>query len=97
MLNTVDLHLGRRLRTRRRLLCLTQSDLASACGLQFQQIQKYESGANRMSAARLWQLSQALGVGVAYFYDGLLAPLRPGPTGVILGLETAIIPQGAAR
>jgi transcriptional regulator with XRE-family HTH domain len=74
VLNDVDLHLGRRLRSRRRLLCLTQQELAAACGLQFQQIHKYENGSNRMSAARLWQLSQALGVGIPYFYDGLLGP-----------------------
>ena len=72
MPETFDLHLGRRLRHRRRLLDLTQVQLATYCGLTFQQIQKYESGLSRMSAARLWQLSKVLGVGVAYFYDGTL-------------------------
>jgi len=67
----IDLHLGRRLRRRRRLLGLTQQQLAGACGVRFQQIQKYECGANRISAARLWQLSSALEVPVGYFYDGL--------------------------
>lgn len=71
MRNDIDLHLGKRLRRRRRLLGLTQQQLAGACGVRFQQIQKYECGANRISAARLWQLSEALEVPVAYFYDGL--------------------------
>ena len=67
----IDLHLGRRLRRRRRLLGLTQQQLAVQVGVRFQQIQKYECGANRISAARLWQLSEALEVPVGYFYDGL--------------------------
>jgi transcriptional regulator with XRE-family HTH domain len=69
--NNIDVHLGKRLRRRRRLLGLTQQQLAGACGVRFQQIQKYECGANRISAARLWQLSEALEVPVGYFYDGL--------------------------
>lgn len=69
--NQIDVHLGKRLRRRRRLLGLTQQQLAGACGVRFQQIQKYECGANRISAARLWQLSEALEVPVGYFYDGL--------------------------
>jgi len=69
--NDIDLHLGKRLRRRRRLLGLTQQQLAGTVGVRFQQIQKYECGANRISAARLWQLSEALEVPVAYFYDGL--------------------------
>src|SRR5271155_2253933 len=71
----IDLLLGRRLRGRRRLIGLTQSQLALRVGVRFQQIQKYESGANRISAARLWRFCQALDVPVDYFYDGL----RPGP------------------
>ena len=69
--NDIDVHLGKRLRRRRRLLGLTQQQLAGACGVRFQQIQKYECGANRIAAARLWQLSEALEVPVGYFYDGL--------------------------
>ena len=71
--NMIDVHLGKRLRRRRRLLGLTQQQLAGACGVRFQQIQKYECGANRISAARLWQLAEALEVPVGYFYDGLSA------------------------
>lgn len=71
MATDIDLHLGRRLRRRRRLLGLTQQQLANQVGIRFQQIQKYECGANRISAARLWQLAEALESNVAYFYDGL--------------------------
>ena len=71
MATDIDLHLGRRLRRRRRLLGLTQQQLAIQVGIRFQQIQKYECGANRISAARLWQLAEALETPVNYFYDGL--------------------------
>ena len=71
MANDIDLHLGKRLRRRRRLLGLTQQQLAGAVGVRFQQIQKYECGANRISAARLWALSEALEVPINYFYDGI--------------------------
>lgn len=84
--NNIDVHLGKRLRRRRRLLGLTQQQLAGACGVRFQQIQKYECGANRISAARLWQLSEALEVPVGYFYDGLAdAPKREPVIGEGLG------------
>ena len=71
MANDIDLHIGKRLRRRRRLLGLTQQQVAQVVGIRFQQIQKYECGANRISAARLWQLAEALEVPVNYFYDGL--------------------------
>ena len=71
MAHPIDLHVGRRLRARRRFLNLTQEKLANACDIRFQQIQKYESGANRISASRLWALGQALDVSVAYFFEGL--------------------------
>ena len=67
----IDLLLGRRLRRRRRLMGLTQSQLAEKVGVRFQQVQKYEAGANRISAARLWLFCQALEVDVAYFFEGL--------------------------
>ena len=73
MAGSIDLHLGKRLRRRRRLLGLTQQQLASAVGVRFQQIQKYECGANRISAARLWELAEALEVPINYFYEGLEA------------------------
>ena len=71
MTDTTDLHVGKRLRRRRRLLGLTQQELASQVGVRFQQIQKYECGANRMTSSRLYDLSQALNVSVQYFFDGI--------------------------
>jgi transcriptional regulator with XRE-family HTH domain len=77
---SVDIHLGKRLRWRRRHMGLTQQDLGVACGVRFQQIQKYESAANRMSAAVLWRLAKVLQVDVRYFFDGLEAGAHaPGP------------------
>lgn len=73
MTNDIDLHVGKRLRRRRRLLGLTQQTLAEQVGIRFQQIQKYECGANRVSAARLFELSEALSVPIQYFYEGLSA------------------------
>ncbi len=67
----IDLHIGKRLRRRRRLLGLTQQQVAEVVGIRFQQIQKYECGANRISAARLWELADTLNVPISYFYDGL--------------------------
>lgn len=71
MAHPIDIHVGRRLRQRRRLLGLTQEKLAHAVNIRFQQIQKYESGANRISASRLWSLSKALDVSVSYFFEGM--------------------------
>ena len=71
MAHPVDVHVGKRLRARRRLLGLTQEILAKAVDIRFQQIQKYESGANRVSASRLWSLAKALDVPVSYFFDGM--------------------------
>ncbi len=65
----VDVTVGRRLRDRRTLLGMSQSTLADAVGLTFQQIQKYERGANRISASRLYQFASLLDVGVDYFFE----------------------------
>lgn len=71
MKNPVDLHIGQRVRHRRWLTGMTQQQLADAIGIRFQQIQKYESGANRISAARLWSIARAMGVPVSFFYGGM--------------------------
>ncbi len=71
MAHPVDIHVGQQMRHRRKLLGLTQQKLADTVGIRFQQIQKYESGANRVSASRLWDLSRALNVPVTYFFDQL--------------------------
>lgn len=73
----VDLHLGKRLRLRRRALQLTQHQLGDAIGVRFQQIQKYECAANRMSATHIWRLASALGVSVSYFFEGLHGDAGP--------------------
>ncbi|MBL4747794.1 MAG: helix-turn-helix transcriptional regulator [Magnetovibrio sp.] len=65
----VDIHVGSRLRQRRTLLGMSQEKLGEAVALTFQQIQKYERGANRIGASRLYQLSQVLDVSVSYFFE----------------------------
>jgi len=66
----IDIHVGARVRIRRRLLGITQERLGEALGLTFQQVQKYERGSNRISASRLFELSRILAVPITYFYDG---------------------------
>lgn len=75
MAEQIDMQIGRRVRLRRRLLNMTQQQLASACGVGFQVIHKYECGGCRISASRLWELSQALDVNINYFYEGLAPPV----------------------
>src|SRR5277367_3862502 len=78
----IDVHVGSRVRLRRNMLGLSQEKLGEAIGLTFQQVQKYERGANRIGASRLMELSQKLGVPVAFFFDEtdpVHAP--PVPTG----------------
>lgn len=67
----VDAHVGRRLRQRRISLGITQEQLGTEFGLTFQQIQKYEKGQNRISAGRLYELSEILSVDVGFFFEGL--------------------------
>ena len=70
MTHPVDIYVGQKLREQRCKLKLTQNDLAEAVGVRFQQIQKYENGSNRISASRLWEVSEVLEVPVSYFFDG---------------------------
>ncbi|WP_395673295.1 helix-turn-helix domain-containing protein [Inquilinus sp.] len=74
----VDVHVGTRLRQRRTLLGMSQEKLAAAFGVSFQQIQKYERGANRVSASRLHQLTRILNVPVGYFFEGMTAEGQNG-------------------
>lgn len=69
--NPVDRHVGLRIRLRRRQAGFSQQRLAEIIGLTFQQVQKYERGANRVSASKLWDIAEALGVSPAYFFEGL--------------------------
>ena len=72
----VDAHVGHRIRLRRTLIGMTQEGLGEAVGLTFQQIQKYENGDNRVSASRLYAISQALDVPIAYFFDEMSDQLQ---------------------
>ena len=71
MPHPVDVHVGARLRFKRKLLGLSQTDLGNALGLSFQQIQKYENGANRVSASRLYQLTSILDVPISFFFEDM--------------------------
>jgi transcriptional regulator with XRE-family HTH domain len=75
-INPTDKHVGSRLRMRRLMLDMSQSKVADALGLTFQQVQKYEKGANRIGASRLQHLSQILRVPVPFFFEG--APVASG-------------------
>ena len=69
--NAIDAHVGSRIRTRRTLLGLNQTQLGETLGISFQQLQKYERGSNRISAGRLYHLSKFLDVPVSYFYEDM--------------------------
>ena len=70
-MNKIDLLVGQRIRARRHALGISQTELGEAIGVKFQQIQKYETGANRVSASRLWDIAEALDVPVAFFFEGI--------------------------
>ncbi|MCE9648175.1 MAG: helix-turn-helix transcriptional regulator [Parvibaculum sp.] len=76
--NPIDVHVGGRVRMRRMLVGMSQEKLGDSLGLTFQQVQKYEKGANRIGASRLYQIARVLGVPIEFFYDGV-AP--EGPAG----------------
>lgn len=71
MKHAVDVHVGKRIRHRRWMNGTTQQQLAEAVGIKFQQIQKYETGMNRVSASRLWDISRELNVPISFFFEGL--------------------------
>ena len=75
MPNPVDLHVGARIRMRRKILGVSQEKLADDLGLTFQQVQKYERGANRVSASKLYEIARSLQAPISYFFDGLADPL----------------------
>ncbi|WP_050927598.1 helix-turn-helix domain-containing protein [Aestuariivita boseongensis] len=80
MAHPVDVHVGKRVRHRRWLIGMTQQQLAEKVGIKFQQIQKYETGANRISASRLWDIADALDVQVSFFFEGLEGENASGST-----------------
>lgn len=71
MKHPVDVHVGKRIRHRRWMVGMTQQQLAEKVGIKFQQIQKYETGMNRVSASRLWDISESLDVPIRFFFEGL--------------------------
>jgi transcriptional regulator with XRE-family HTH domain len=72
--NPVDIHVGKRIRARRKEVRVSQERLAEQLGLTFQQVQKYEKGANRVSASKLYEIARALQASIEYFYRGLADP-----------------------
>jgi transcriptional regulator with XRE-family HTH domain len=93
MPHPVDVHVGKRIRHRRWLAGMTQQQLAERVGIKFQQIQKYETGANRVSASRLWDIADALDVEVSFFFEGLGSDVADAEAGVpsdILGDKEAM-------
>ena len=72
--NPVDLHVGGRIRMKRKVLGVSQERLAEALGLTFQQVQKYERGANRVSASKLYEVARFLQAPISYFFEGLADP-----------------------
>jgi transcriptional regulator with XRE-family HTH domain len=71
----VDVHVGARIRLRRKEMGISQTDLADVLGLSFQQVQKYERGSNRVSASKLYDITNKLETPIEYFFVGLKTPL----------------------
>lgn len=100
--NLVDRHVGNRTRLRRQLLNMTQQQLAEKLGLTFQQLQKYERGTNRISAGRLFDLSQALDVPVSWFFEGIAGSpigndnLPPEDIGAVLAQNPEVLDAARA-
>ena len=91
MKHPVDAHVGKRIRHRRWMVGMTQQQLADKVGIKFQQIQKYETGMNRVSASRLWDIADALGVQISFFFEGLAEDqITPTAQGDILADKEAL-------
>jgi transcriptional regulator with XRE-family HTH domain len=84
--NPVDIHVGGRVRLRRTLLGMSQEKLGEAIGLTFQQVQKYERGANRIGSSRLFDLSRVLDVPVGFFFDDMPSAVATRSPAQIRGL-----------
>ncbi|MDF1801776.1 helix-turn-helix transcriptional regulator [Thalassovita sp.] len=93
MTHPVDVHVGQKIRQRRWMIGMTQQQLAQQVGIKFQQIQKYETGANRVSASRLWDIAEVLGVPVSCFFEGIndsedeQEPRAPRPEELMMNRE----------
>ena len=88
MKHSVDAHVGRKIRHQRWMMGMTQQQLAEKVGIKFQQVQKYETGMNRVSASRLWEIAETLGVTIGFFFDGMDGE-RPVPSNVMADKEAA--------
>ncbi|MEK9671776.1 MAG: helix-turn-helix transcriptional regulator [Rhodospirillaceae bacterium] len=93
----VDIHVGSRVREQRKRKGLNQGELGDSLGLTFQQIQKYERGANRIGASRLFQLGQILGVPVTYFFDNMPKDIQMSQANFDLDVEFAEYPRGSSE
>jgi transcriptional regulator with XRE-family HTH domain len=93
--NPVDVHVGDRIRSRRTLLGMSQERLADQIGLTFQQVQKYERGANRVSSSRLFDLSRVLGVPLSYFFEEMDGDVSSQSPGQLLGLRPDVVTEVA--
>ena len=90
--NAVDVHVGKRIRLRRTLLGMSQEQLGVALNITFQQVQKYERGANRVSASRLWDISQIIDVPISYFFEDMSdSTVRSSPRKVATGNAGEVI------
>jgi len=85
----VDVHVGQRVRHRRVELGMSQEKLGRALGLTFQQVQKYERGANRVGASRLFDLARVLDVPISFFFEGLEERVPSMPSGARRGLSAS--------
>ncbi|MDY0872691.1 helix-turn-helix domain-containing protein [Dongia rigui] len=83
--NPIDVHVGKKLQLRRTLLGMSQERLGTLIGLTFQQIQKYESGANRVSSSRLFDIAQVLDVSIPYFFEGMTSEVEGQSPGHLQG------------
>lgn len=92
MADPVDIHVGARVRLRRTLLGMSQDSLGKALGLTFQQVQKYERGANRMGSSRLFKIANILEVDISYFFDEMPEGMGKQPVG--MSEEPAVFQDG---
>jgi transcriptional regulator with XRE-family HTH domain len=91
--NPIDMHVGARLRLRRTLLGLSQEKLGEAIGLTFQQVQKYERGANRIGASRLFDIARVLDVPIGYFFEEMSDDTAKKSPSQLIGRDDELEPE----
>ena len=91
--NPIDVHVGQRIRQRRILLGMSQEKLADAIGLTFQQVQKYERGANRVGSSRLFDLARVLDVPIAFFFEDMEANVAAKSPSRLMGVSDSRVPS----